>query len=111
MNLLVVLQDYIRMLEPAYRDPTDEERSEYSEIMDDSAGATVPAELAGRVSTRTLVLVGGASPAWTIDIGRQVADALPKGQHRVLEDQEHVVPPGVLVPVLAEFFAGRNQPL
>jgi len=70
MNLLVVLQDYIRMLEPAYRDPTDEERSEYSEIMDDSAGATVPAELAGRVSTRTLVLVGGASPAWTIDIGR-----------------------------------------
>ena len=81
-----------------------------SEIMGDSAGGTVPAELAGRVSTETLVLVGGASPAWTIDIGRQVADALPNGQHRVLEGQEHVVPPEVLVPVLAEFFTGRNHP-
>jgi pimeloyl-ACP methyl ester carboxylesterase len=81
-----------------------------SEIMCDSAGGTVPAELAGRVSIETLVLVGGSSPAWTIDIGRQVADALPNGQHRVLEGQEHVVPPEVLVPVLAEFFTGRNQP-
>ncbi len=81
-----------------------------SEIMGDSAGGTVPAELTGRVSTETLVLVGGSSSAWTIDIGRQVADALPNGQHRVLEGQEHVVPPEVLVPVLAEFFAGRNQP-
>jgi pimeloyl-ACP methyl ester carboxylesterase len=76
-----------------------------SEIMGDSAGGTLPAELTGRVSTETLVLVGGASPGWTIDIGRQVADALPNGQHRVLEGQEHVVPPEVLVPVLAEFFA------
>jgi pimeloyl-ACP methyl ester carboxylesterase len=81
-----------------------------SEIMGDSAGGTVPAELAGRVSTETLVLVGGSSPAWTIDIGRQVADALPNGQHRVLEGQEHVVPPEVLVPMLAEFFTGRNHP-
>jgi hypothetical protein len=56
-----------------------------SEIMGDSAGGTVPAELAGRVSTETLVLVGGATPAWTIDIGRQVADALPNGQHHILE--------------------------
>ena len=50
-----------------------------SEIMGDSAGGTVPAELTGCVSTETLVLVGGASPAWTIDIGRQVADAMPNG--------------------------------
>ena len=52
-----------------------------SEITGDSAGGTVPAELAGRVSIETLVLIGGSSPAWTIDIGRQVADALPNGQH------------------------------
>jgi hypothetical protein len=52
-----------------------------SEITGDSAGGTVPAELAGRVSIETLVLIGGARPAWTIDIGRQVADALPNGQH------------------------------
>jgi hypothetical protein len=41
-----------------------------------------------------------------IDIGRQVADALPNGRHTVLEDQEHVVAPEVLVPVLKAFFAG-----
>ncbi len=80
-----------------------------SEIMGDGAGGTVPAEVAGRVSTETLVLVGGASPAWTIDIGRQVADALPNGQHRVLEGQEHVVPPEVLVPVLTEYFSSGDE--
>jgi hypothetical protein len=41
-----------------------------------------------------------------IVVGGQLADALSNGQHRVLEGQEHVVPPEVLVPVLAEFLAG-----
>ena len=39
-----------------------------------------------------------------IDVGKQVADALPNGRPRVLEGQEHVVSSEVLVPVLAEFF-------
>jgi pimeloyl-ACP methyl ester carboxylesterase len=76
-----------------------------SEIMGDSTGGTVPTELVGRVTIETLVLCGGASPAWMIDVGRQVADALPNGRLSILEGQEHVVPPEVLVPVLAEFFA------
>ena len=77
-----------------------------SEIMGDiSTGGTVPADLLGRVMTESLVLVGGAGPEWMIAVGRQVADALPNGRHRVLEGQEHVVPPEVLVPVLAGFFA------
>ena len=77
-----------------------------SEIMGDlSTGGTVPTELVERVSPESLVLVGGASPAWMIDVGRRVADALPNGRHRVLEGQEHVVAPGVLAPVLVEFFA------
>src|SRR5215216_6395070 len=78
-----------------------------SEIMGDrSTGGTVPTDLVGRVTTESLVLVGGASPAWMIDIGRQIADVLPNGRHRILVGQEHVVTPEVLVPVLAEFFAG-----
>ena len=78
-----------------------------SEVMGDiSRGGAVPTDLAGRVRTATLVLVGGASPAWMLEVGKQVADALPNGQHRVLEGQEHVVPPEVLVPVLEEFFNG-----
>jgi pimeloyl-ACP methyl ester carboxylesterase len=64
-----------------------------SEIMGDSTGGTVPTELVGRVTTETLVLCGGASPAWMIDVGRQVADALPNGRLSILEGQEHVVPP------------------
>ena len=77
-----------------------------SEIMGDiSTGGTVPAEHLGRVTAESLVLVGGSSPEWMIAVGRQVADALPNGRHRVLEGQEHVVPPEVLVPVLAGFFA------
>jgi hypothetical protein len=30
---------------------------------------------------------------------------LPQGRHRVMEGQEHVVPPEVLVPVLTGFLA------
>jgi pimeloyl-ACP methyl ester carboxylesterase len=65
-----------------------------SEVMGDvGRGGTIPADLAGRVRTETLVLVGGASPAWMIDVGKQVADALPNGRLSILEGQEHVVPP------------------
>jgi pimeloyl-ACP methyl ester carboxylesterase len=78
-----------------------------SEVMGDiSRGGTIPVDLVARVTSPSLVLCGGASPGWMIDIGRQVADALPNGRLGVLEGQEHVVPPEVLVPVLEEFFAG-----
>ena len=81
-----------------------------SEIMGDAAtGGAVPAALVGRVKTDSLVLVGGASPSWMIDVGRRVADALPNGRHVVLEGQEHVVPPELLAPVLAEFFADPDR--
>jgi len=70
-----------------------------SEIMGDiSTGGTVPTEALGRVTTESLVLVGGASPEWMIAMGRQGAHALPNGRHRVLEGQEHVVAPEALVP-------------
>jgi pimeloyl-ACP methyl ester carboxylesterase len=78
-----------------------------SEIMGDiSRGGAVPTDLAGSVRTETLVLVGGASPAWMIDVGREVADALPNGRLSILEGQEHVVSPEVLMPVLEEFIVG-----
>jgi pimeloyl-ACP methyl ester carboxylesterase len=78
-----------------------------SEIMGDiGTGGTVPTDLAGLVRNECLVLVGGASPQWMIGVGEQVADALPNGRCMVLEGQEHVVPPEILVPVLEEFFDG-----
>jgi pimeloyl-ACP methyl ester carboxylesterase len=75
-----------------------------SEVMGDVAtGGAVPVELAGRVRAPTLVIAGGAGPDWMIEVGRQVADAVTDGELRVLEGQEHVVPPDVLAPVVEEF--------
>lgn len=76
-----------------------------SEVMGDvSRGGTIPTHLLGAVSSPTLVLCGGASPGWMIDVGRQTAEGLPNGRLDVLEGQEHVVPPELLAPVLTEFF-------
>src|SRR5215211_5057400 len=77
-----------------------------SEVMGDiGREGTIPVEQAGRVRVPALVLTGGADYPWMIDVGRRLAEAMPDGRHRVLEGQEHSVPPEVLVPVLAEFFA------
>jgi pimeloyl-ACP methyl ester carboxylesterase len=77
-----------------------------SEVMGDSSrGGTIPADMAGAATIPTLVLSGGTSPEWMIDVGRQLADVLPDGRHRVLEDREHVVAPKVLVPVVEDFFS------
>jgi pimeloyl-ACP methyl ester carboxylesterase len=69
----------------------------------ESRGGKTPAEQAAGVTAPTLVLAGAASPEWMIDAARQVADALPRGRLGVLEGQDHVVPPELLAPVLAEF--------
>ena len=77
-----------------------------SEVMGDvGREGTIPVHQAGRVTVPALVLTGGADYPWMTDVGRRLADAMPNGRHRVLEGQEHVVAPEVLVPVLAEFFA------
>ena len=77
-----------------------------SQVMGDiGRDGTIPVDQASRVPVPALVLTGGADYPWMIDVGRRLADAMPEGRHRVLEGQEHFVPPEVLVPVLAEFFA------
>ena len=79
-----------------------------SEVMGDiDRGGTIPVDVASRVTVPALVLTGGADYPWMIDVGRQLADAMPNGLHVVLEGQGHVVPPEILVPVLVEFFTDR----
>jgi hypothetical protein len=73
-----------------------------SEVMGDRSGGTIPFDEAGKVDVPALVLTGGASPAWMIDVGRQLAAALPDGRQQVLEGEEHVVAPEILVSVLAD---------
>ncbi|KAE8764221.1 alpha/beta fold hydrolase [Georgenia thermotolerans] len=73
-------------------------------MAESTRGDTFPPRLFGNVHVRTLVLDGGASPAWMHRAAQAVADALPLGQRRTLEGQTHRVDPEVLAPVLLDFF-------
>ena len=66
---------------------------------------SVPTERLASITVPTLVIVGGASPAFMQNAAQVVAHALPNAKLRTLEDQTHDVAPGVLAPVLEKFFA------
>jgi|SRR5579883_244076 pimeloyl-ACP methyl ester carboxylesterase len=65
---------------------------------------TVPAERLASIAIPTLVIAGGASPAFMHNAARAVAHALPNAQYRTLEGQTHEVTPEALAPLLVEFF-------
>jgi pimeloyl-ACP methyl ester carboxylesterase len=65
---------------------------------------SVPAKLLALVTLPTLVMAGGASPAYMREAAKTVANALLSGQHRTLEGQTHDIAPEVLAPVLVEYF-------
>ena len=75
-------------------------------IMGDSMnGSPSPLEKWASVAVPTLVLDGGASPAWIRNAAQALADLLPNARHHTLEGQGHGPASEVLVPVLIEFFA------
>jgi len=57
------------------------------------------------VTTRTLVIDGGASPAWLHNGAAAIAGTLPKAERRTLDGQDHGPASAVLAPVLVAFFA------
>jgi len=57
------------------------------------------------VRVPTLVIDGGASPAWLRNAAQALADLLPNAERRTLEGQTHDVDAKALAPVLEEFFA------
>ena len=65
---------------------------------------SVPTELAAGVPVPALVMAGDASFPFMPDAARVLSQALPQGQLRTLEGQTHEVNPGVLAPVLVEYF-------
>ena len=65
---------------------------------------SVPTGLAMRVSVPALVMTGDAGFPFMPDAARVLSHAIPQGQLRILEGQTHEVNPGVLAPVLADFF-------
>jgi pimeloyl-ACP methyl ester carboxylesterase len=67
---------------------------------------SVPTERLASLTVPTLVIDGGASPAFMHNAAQALALALPNAQHRTLEGQTHDVAPEALAPVLVEFFKG-----
>jgi Alpha/beta hydrolase family len=65
-------------------------------------GGAVPEDVAARVPRPGLVLVGGESPPFMMEVARRLAHLLPQGRLHVVEGQGHVVPPDVLARVVAE---------
>jgi len=65
---------------------------------------SVPAGLAARVSVPALVMTGDAGLPFMPDAARVLSQAIPRSRLRTLEGQTHEVNPGVLAPVLVDFF-------
>jgi pimeloyl-ACP methyl ester carboxylesterase len=56
------------------------------------------------ITTKSLIMYGGASPAFMTETAGSLAETLPHAQLRPIEGQTHDVKADVLAPVLAEFF-------
>jgi pimeloyl-ACP methyl ester carboxylesterase len=67
------------------------------------AGFRVPQAEFGRIAVPALVLVGGKAKPDMVAAEREVADAIPGAQHRVLEGQTHQVDPVVLGRAVDDF--------
>ncbi|GAB3946841.1 alpha/beta hydrolase [Kribbella albertanoniae] len=76
-------------------------------VMDYGApGGRLPVELLAKITQPALVLAGTASPPFMIDAGYRVVKQLRAAALIELADQNHVVPPEFLAPVLRSFLQG-----
>jgi pimeloyl-ACP methyl ester carboxylesterase len=76
----------------------------YDHIASLGEDAAVPAARAARLLAPALLLNGGASFPFMHTTALALANAMPNGQHRMLEGQTHEVSAEALGPVLIEFF-------
>ncbi|GAA1672044.1 alpha/beta fold hydrolase [Fodinicola feengrottensis] len=72
-------------------------------------GNALPTVRLHTLTQPTLVLTGGASPAWMVNGGMAVATAIPGAFHRVLEKQQHNVDPTALLPALLEILCHHRK--
>jgi pimeloyl-ACP methyl ester carboxylesterase len=63
-------------------------------------------EVAAQVKATTLVLSGGASPAWMTAAVQTLARSIPQARHQTLEGQTHAAEPRALAQALEAFLAG-----
>jgi pimeloyl-ACP methyl ester carboxylesterase len=68
---------------------------------------SLPTEVAGKLTTPTLVVAGSASMPFMPVSARALASALPNGAVRILQGQSHDIDAAVLGPVLEAFLKGN----
>ncbi len=74
-------------------------------IMGDTmAGSPLPARQWASVTIPTLVMAGGASPAWMRHAALALANVLSDARYYTLDGQMHDVDPATLAPILVDFF-------
>jgi pimeloyl-ACP methyl ester carboxylesterase len=74
------------------------------EVMGNSSrGGTIPEDAARSVSAPTLVIAGGASPAFFRDAALRLVDLLPNGRYLVLNGSDHGASAEVVAPVVTSF--------
>jgi pimeloyl-ACP methyl ester carboxylesterase len=64
----------------------------------------VPTARAAKVTVPTLVMNGGKSYDFMLDVAQTLSSVIPQAHLRTLEGQDHNVSPEVLAPVLTQFF-------
>jgi pimeloyl-ACP methyl ester carboxylesterase len=69
------------------------------------SGEPLPARFTDSVTVPTLVMDGGASPAWMRNAARALVAILPDVQYRTLQGQDHAAPPEVLAPEIEDFLS------
>ncbi len=67
-------------------------------------GRPLPTDRWASVTIPTLIVDGGASPAWIHNTVQALAGVLKDAQRLTLEGQDHAYAPEVLAPILEEFF-------
>ena len=77
-----------------------------NEVMGDGS---VPFEDAEAATMPALVLDGGESPEFKREAADALARAMPRAQRKTIDGEMTLVTPGVLAPVLAEFFQREEK--
>ncbi|MFS0920154.1 alpha/beta fold hydrolase [Brevibacillus sp. 179-C 1.1 NHS] len=72
------------------------------------ASSLPPIEHARKLRTPTQIIVGEASPASLHDVASQLSQAIPDAQYKLLEGQDHMPDPTVLLPVITSFLRDKN---
>jgi pimeloyl-ACP methyl ester carboxylesterase len=68
-------------------------------------GGRTPVHVLRKITQPALVVAGTASPPFMVDAAHRIVRILPAARLTELADQDHVVPPELLAPVLRDFLS------